>query len=146
MTTYEIRPRDGLGPVRFGMSRAEVHAALDEPPEPYQKTPEARHAADAFQRAGLHVHYRGAEPVVEFIEGFAVPDVRLTLRDVHPLEVPAEEVVARLAGLTDVIEEEDGATYVLPEWDVSLRRPDRAHERFTAVGVAEPGYSRLAVV
>ena len=146
MTVHEIHPREGLGPVRFGMSREAVRAALDEAPTPYQKTPEAKHAADAFEQTGLHVHYRGPAPAVEFVEGFAAPDVRFTLGDLHPLDAPAEEVLARLADQTDVIEEEGGALYVLPEWDVSLWRPAPGHARFTAVGVAEPGYHRLAVV
>ncbi|HYE94914.1 MAG TPA: hypothetical protein VD962_01795 [Rubricoccaceae bacterium] len=150
MTVYEIKPNEGIGPVRFGMGRAEVRAALGEEPIPFQKIPEAKHAADEFGRAGLHVHYRDAErytdPVVEFVEGFAVPGVRFTLAELLPLEAPAESVVSQLAAQTDEIEESDGALYVLPEWGLSLWRPDRTHERFATVGVAEPGYDRLAVV
>jgi hypothetical protein len=146
MTVFEVQPNEGIGPVRFGMGRAAVRAALGEAPAPFQKTPGARHAADAFERAGLHVHYRGPEPVVEFVEGFAVPGVGLTLAGTRPLEAPAAAVLAHLAAQTDVVEEEDGATYLLPEWNVSLRRPDRTHARFAAVGAAEPGYQRLAVV
>ena len=146
MSVYPIKPCEGIGPVLFGMRRTEVQAALGEAPEPFQKTPEAVHSADTFARAGLHVHYRGAEPVVEFVEAVGAEGITFTLFDVRPLDASAEEVLATLTAQTDVIEEEDGAVYVLPEWGLSLWRPDHTHARFTSVGVAEPGYARLAVV
>jgi hypothetical protein len=146
MTVYTITPGEGIGPVRFGMRRADVHAALGEAPEPFQKIPEAIHTADAFERSGLHIHYRDADPVVEFVEAFTAEGIAFTLAGLRPLEEVAAALVARLSAHTDVFEEDGGGLYVLPEWGLSLWRPDRTHERFSTVGVAEPGYERLAVV
>lgn len=142
----EITPLEGVGAVRFGMPRAAARAAVGEPARAYRKAPEARHEADAFDRSGLHVHYRDADPAVECVEAVPADGVTFVLGGVEVFERPADEVRAALAAQTDVIAEEGGRTYVLPEWDVALWRPSPDAPRFTGVGVAEPGYYRLAAV
>ncbi|HYP52823.1 MAG TPA: hypothetical protein VEQ42_04750 [Pyrinomonadaceae bacterium] len=74
---FEIRPHEGVGPVRFGMTREEVRAALALPVESFRKSPADEMLTDAFDAAGLHVYYKKpglceavemaapAEPVLE---------------------------------------------------------------------------------
>jgi hypothetical protein len=146
MPVFEVTPGEGLGPVRFGMSRDDVRATLAEPPRPFLKTPGALHKADEFAAAGLHVHYRGRAPVVEFVEAYAVEGVAVTLDGLDLLGQPATAVVEALRARTVVVREAGGAVYLLPELDVSLWRSTPADERFAAVGAAEPGYTQLAAV
>ncbi|HYE95211.1 MAG TPA: hypothetical protein VD962_03310 [Rubricoccaceae bacterium] len=146
MPTYEIKPQEGIGPVRFGMGQREVYAAVPERPRPYRRTRDASHPADAFDAAGLHVHYGGMEPVVEVVEATLAPDVTVTLRGVDVFGQPAEAVVAALAAQTNVVTEEHGRVVLLPEWDVSLWRASAESERFTTVGAAAPGFDHLAAV
>jgi hypothetical protein len=43
-----IEPRQGIGPIRLGMTRAESRAAIDMPPLTYQKVPGSR-LVDTYQ-------------------------------------------------------------------------------------------------
>ncbi|MDX1420080.1 MAG: hypothetical protein R3181_08945, partial [Rubricoccaceae bacterium] len=108
MPVYEVEPREGVGPVRLGASRDDVRAAVPDPPEPFQKGALQRYEVDAFDRLGLHVHYAGDMPAVDFVEAFPADGVRFTLGGVDLFGSPAAEVVAGLAEQYAVAEEEEG--------------------------------------
>lgn len=55
---FDIRPYEGAGPVRFGMTRAEVRAAVAAPSEEFRKSAGDELPTDAFDTAGLHVYYK----------------------------------------------------------------------------------------
>ena len=127
------------------MGRADVLTALGEPPRPYRKTPEALHEADAFERAGLHVHY-GTDAAVEFVEAFPAPGVSVVLLGLDLFAEPVAALTRALAARTHVVEGEGGCTFVLPELDVSLWRAAADDARHASVDAAEPGYQRLAEI
>jgi hypothetical protein len=54
---FEIVPYVGVGPISFGMTRAEIRKVLAAPVESFKKTPTSAVAADAFGTLGFHVHY-----------------------------------------------------------------------------------------
>jgi hypothetical protein len=122
-----------------------VLAALRETPRPFRKTPEALHEADAFARAGLHVHY-GDDAGVEFVEAFPAEDVSVVLFGLDLFAQPVEDLTEALAAHTHVVAEEGGCTYLLPELAVSLWRRAPTDARLASVDAAEPGYQRLAVI
>jgi hypothetical protein len=62
----EIRPYDGVGPIRLGMSREEVRQALPVPAERFQKFPGAP-PIDRVRNPSLMVHY-DHEDICEAIE------------------------------------------------------------------------------
>ena len=140
MPVYELEPHGGVGPVRLGASRDDVRAAAPDPPDPFQKDPSDPYEVDVFDPLGLHVHYAGDRPAAEFVEAFAAEGVTLTLYGVDPLRQPAATVVAALAARHEVVEEEEGCSFVVPEIDVSLWRPSPGDEAFEAVGVGTAGY------
>jgi len=59
MATIDIRPRAGAGPVRFGMSREDVHRAIGPPQRQYKKF-QSKMLTDCYYRvtgpeAGLDI-------------------------------------------------------------------------------------------
>jgi hypothetical protein len=58
---FELVPYTGIGPLRFGATRAEVRRTLGVPVEAFQKTPTAAALTDAFDDLGVHVHYDAAD-------------------------------------------------------------------------------------
>src|SRR5436309_419457 len=58
MSDMLIRPYEGIGPIRFGMQRAEVRAALGGPFREFKKTVNSVTPTDAFPTLGVHVYYK----------------------------------------------------------------------------------------
>jgi hypothetical protein len=56
MRSFIILPYVGVGPLRFGMSPAEVRTALGATGERFRRTPHSREA-DAFTTEGVFVYY-----------------------------------------------------------------------------------------
>lgn len=54
----QITPYKGIGPVRFGMSRTDVRAALVVPLHEFKRTPKAAMPTDAFPTLGVYVYYK----------------------------------------------------------------------------------------
>jgi hypothetical protein len=93
-----IEPRVAVGPIRFGMSRDDVRAALGGSVRAFHKNRGPKLLADDFREANLHVFYReddtayavemwrGAQPVFEGIDFFEAPYPWLltTLRQIDP--------------------------------------------------------------
>lgn len=67
---YEIEPYVGVGPIRLGMSREEIHTLGFDEPEPMADRGEEA-PGDYFPTLGLYVDYR-TPGVCEFVE-FAGP-------------------------------------------------------------------------
>lgn len=65
-----INPYSGIGPLRLGMSRDEVHRTLGDHPTPFTKTNNSSTSTDAFPRLGIHVYYKesGACTAIELME------------------------------------------------------------------------------
>jgi hypothetical protein len=63
----QITPYVGIGPIRFGMSRAEARAAMGAPVREFKKTPNSAIPTDAFPSLGVHIYYK-APDVCEAIE------------------------------------------------------------------------------
>ena len=81
---FEIIPYAGIGPLRFGATRAEVREVLAVPVEAFQKTPTSDALTDAFDDLGIHVYYDSADrcEAVELGGAHAAPsfEQRLLLR------------------------------------------------------------------
>lgn len=100
----EIRPYEGLGPIRFGMRRDDVRRALGASVRAFRKTPEATILTDAFDDEGIHVYYNEqdlceavevASPAIPVLQGRALvgrsfAEIRDWLRTLDP-EVEIDE-------------------------------------------------------
>jgi hypothetical protein len=84
-----ITPYEGIGPIRLGMSRAEVRRLLGGAFRSFKKTPFDEVPADFFDDIGVHVYYRRGD-VCEAVEVF--PPSRPAFRDVPLLGRPFHEL------------------------------------------------------
>ncbi len=93
---FEIIPYAGIGPLRFGSTRAEVRETLRVPAEAFQKTPTSEALTDAFDDLGIHVYYDSADrcEAVELGGAHAAP----TFEHRMLLRMQREEARVWLAG------------------------------------------------
>ncbi len=148
MIEFAIEPLVGVGPIRLGSSRAQVHAILGAPVKPPRDKRE-------MYFDGFFVDYDEAGDV-QFIE-LARSDVyRATFLGIALHEVPAERAIALVSSLDsyDPNDPEPGYSYTflrlqlslwrgtVPDLDQSADDPDGRH--FEAIGVARPGYFMAA--
>ncbi|WP_068953376.1 hypothetical protein [Pararhizobium polonicum] len=67
---FEIHSHQGVGEIRFGMTRSEVHAALGVEFESFKRSSQDAHPSDHFIGLGCFVYYgdSGRVDAVEFLE------------------------------------------------------------------------------
>jgi hypothetical protein len=142
MPTFVVHPRQGVGPVRFGMSRAEVHRVM--PPErwAFRKVPAAAHDTDAWYRNGFQVFYAGREPTVEFIELSAHSGCDVKYEGLDGFATAADELVRAIAATAafDPAAPELGHAYLFPSLDLALWRPTLDQQFFSTIGAGVRGY------
>ena len=135
-----LSPRQGAGPIRFGLPRGEVRAVVQSPSEPFEKA-EGSPLSDAFFDGRLKVHYDASDKAccVEIASGGPVDAVYEGMR---LLASPAPVVVAHMAKRAswDKQDPELPACYVFPALDLALRRDDARHPTFTSVILGVEGY------
>ena len=54
---FDIKPYEGIGPIKFGMDRADVRKTLIAPYNEYKQSQYAHNTSDAFDNIGVTVHY-----------------------------------------------------------------------------------------
>lgn len=132
---FAIRPAESrVGPVKIGMTRSEVHAAMG-PPE------EASGQRETFLQS-FFVDY-DEDGKVEFIELSNTVHYRVTFEGVALLEVSAGQALGHLAKFAEFDAEEDevGCLYFYPDLNLSLWRHFESDDvDFETVGLARPGY------
>ncbi|AEO40446.1 hypothetical protein [Xanthomonas euvesicatoria] len=145
MTVIEIFPSAGVGLVKLGMSRAEVHAVMAAPPTSFRKVPTSAYPTDAWHHNGFQVFYGGIEPSVEFIELSANCGFEVLCLGQRVFSTPASRLVEKFLAVTpfDPFDKELGYSYVFPELELALWRPDMEEpqgEYFSTVGIGCVGY------
>lgn len=141
-TTYEVQPHGGVGPMRFGMSRAEVRAAMPAVPVAFGR--QAGDApVDAWHDFVLQVFY-DAEDCVEYIEVERDEALQARLYDEAILLLPVDRALAHVCRHGHDQPEGDQLPYahVFPALDLALWRPHDGEEItgcFASLGVARPG-------
>ena len=145
--TFEIKPLVGIGPVEFGMTRAEVRDVLARlgGGRMRPRSPDC----DTYFDAAFQVNYDG-EGRVEFIETAKHSSLRVVFNG-HPLhDLPAETVVRLVSEVASGGWEERRHTYIVPSHQLSFWRgvtpePDQSPEDrdgryFEAIGAGREGY------
>lgn len=144
MQTLEIHPKIGVGPIRFGMMRAEVRQHLGRPDSDEESTREwyLDDLAVDFDTSGR----------VAFIEIAESENFRAILNGLCLHELDTDTAVSHVEKIAayDPDAPEPGYTYIFPSLELSLWRPvvpDENHDvdfetgrRFEAVGVGPIGY------
>jgi hypothetical protein len=141
MLSYEVIPGVGVGPVRLGMTRAQVRAGMSQEPERFRKSPGDSYHVDAFHQAAFQVFYAGDEPRVEYIELSRGQEFNTVYRGVEVFSMSAQDLVAmvsRDARVDDSDPELD--SYIFPDLELSLWRPDEEDRGFSTIGIGIRGY------
>jgi hypothetical protein len=149
LTVYEAIPHVGVGPVKLGMTREEVHRVMPGPREYFLKGLNPEHETDAFHESGFQVFYGGEMPVVEYIELSRGAGFRVLYRGLDVFATPADQVLAHVSGdaAFDPDDPELGYAYIFPDLDLSLWRPvlpespeDPEGREFSTIGIGAAGY------
>jgi hypothetical protein len=152
MRKFIIEPFIGVGPVRIGMTRAEVLRAMSgRKSDPFRKGPDAIHETDAFYGSCFQVFYEGAarHPVVDFIELSRGYGLRPFYRDCDVFGTPAAKVVAQISQDCpyDADDPDIPYSYLFRKLQLSLWRqcvPESARDKegryFDTIGIGRKGY------
>ncbi|MEU1187954.1 hypothetical protein [Streptomyces sp. NPDC005859] len=91
---WRVEPLRGLGPLRFGTSRASCRAVLGQPDVSFRRAAWADRPADDYPDLGLSLEF-GAADLLEAVE--AREPARLVFEDIALLAAPGRDVLRRLA-------------------------------------------------
>jgi hypothetical protein len=141
----EIRPHEGVGALRLGMTRAESRAVFGGVSGEFRKESDGDRTTDELLGA-VHVYYDD-EDRSEYIEISRSAEVRPVFDGIALLEIAPSEAVASVAAHApfDADDPELGYSYVFKALDLSLWRPvaDDAEPEgrtFMTVGIGRVGY------
>ena len=136
---FQIIPNVGAGPIRFGMTQAEVRRAVGNQATPFMKAPSSAHPTDAFRGEGLQAFYK----VTGFCEALEFGSPSKPMLDGNVLlGMPfyqAEQLIRRLDPLTT--KDENGLRSL--RLGVALYAPSHGEDssaEVEGVFVFEPGY------
>jgi hypothetical protein len=149
MTTYDVVPHQGVGPVRLGMTRAESRAAMG---LPVQSLGTGQAARDLYLDATFQVSFDEAGRV-EYIElSHGGPFIaRYDSADVFATDADTLVGLIRRQAAYDEDDPECGYSYIFPALQLSVWRPvmpededededDEEGRRFLTIGIGKPGY------
>ena len=101
---FDVKPRSGVGMLRFGMTMDEVRAAIALPFDSFYKSADSALPTDSFLEDAVHVFYR--QPgVCEAIEFYSPSNV--SLQKVKLLNEPYNIVKSFLVELDKHLEEDE---------------------------------------
>ena len=147
MKDYNVQPLVGIGPVRLGMSRDEVHYAMHAAPTPFRKDATVAPLTDAFHQSAFQVFYAGDPPIVEYIELSRDADFRALYGGLDVFATPADEIAAFISRHASYNQEgrEFPYSYIFHELQLSLWRPvaskdDESGRFFSTIGIGRKGY------
>ena len=64
---FKVSPKEGVGPIKFGMNISAVRALFSETPRSFNRTTFSSHPTDFFEQLGIFVNY-DADGKVEAVE------------------------------------------------------------------------------
>jgi hypothetical protein len=123
LTQYTIYPYEGVGPIRFGMTPAQVHEKLGEPDDTFMKGAESPDfPTDAYDDLGFHVFY-GESGRCRFVEFFENGSASPTFQGQALIGRPFGELKSWLQSLkTDVQHYDSGLIFL--KFGISLYSQD----------------------
>jgi hypothetical protein len=136
---FDVKPRSGVGMLRFGMTTDEVRAAIALPFDSFYKSANSALPTDSFLEDAVHVFYR--QPgVCEAIEFYSPSNV--SLQNVKLLNAPYLKVKSFLGGLDKQLEEDESGL-MSRNLGISIYAPSHRESPNTpveSVFVFEDGY------
>ncbi len=141
MVEYDIVPHEGIGPIAFGMSREQSHAAMGTTPETFRESGQDASETDAYHNFG--------QDKVEYIELSADESVTAMYKGHDVFETKAQDLVNFISQEApyDPDDPEIDFSYVFPKLELALWRPvkpvaedDPERQCFSMIGIGRPGY------
>jgi len=140
-TELIIRPYEGVGPVKLGMTREEVRKAVGSRVETFYKTTDSTLPTDAFDSIGMHVYYKTPDSC-NYIE-FGRPAVP-TFQNTTLLGRPYKDVRDFFLAVDPKVEfHGDGTGFFSRRFGIGIFAPcadDAPKDPVEGVSVFEPGY------
>jgi hypothetical protein len=142
---FVLDPLNGVDSLRLGATRETVIATLGKPTVSFHKTPDTRHATDAWFNGGLQVFYEGEEPTVAFIELSNDRNLKVVLFGLPIFTTPVGMLISEV-GRHAKYDEDDpelGFSYIFPSLELAFWRPDDDDNEmpyFATVGIGGAGY------
>jgi hypothetical protein len=127
MVELNIVPGEGIGPVKLGMMRSQVHEALA-PLEDALEGHSSRGSLDYFFASALQIEYE-ADGKASFIGAAFSPAYTLSIAGRNPFDASAEELFALLATLDGGQHAFVPHEYVFPRIIVTVWGADRQYNR-----------------
>jgi len=133
----EIRSHSGVGPIEFGMTRADVKAAMGITPRAFQKGHGAR--VDAFDDLLIHVYYDTADKAEAVEAGYSAP---VAFLGEQVLERPFSQVIQWLQRLDPTIRVDPSGftSFALGIWIYAPGARDSADEPVEGIIAFRRGY------
>ena len=145
----DIVPHIGIGPVRFGMAREEVEAALASVPNALPRRAKGRSSTiDCYIEGSLQIEF-GEDGTASFVEVWCHPATLCTYKGQDVFDLPAPDLFALLAADDGSGHHRyDPSEYLFPELIVSLWDADEQYDRkgnegramYATVGVGDDRY------
>ena len=141
-TAWEVEPHGGVGVVRFGMTRAEVRAAVPAVPTAFGRGP-SESPVDAWHDFTLQVFYDAGDRV-EYVEVERDEELQAMLYGEAVLACPVDRALAHVCRHGGDQPDADALPYahVFAALDLALWRPHDGEEDagcFASLGVARRG-------
>jgi hypothetical protein len=108
---FDIIPYMNVGPIVFGLTRAEIRRRLDGPVRTFMKTAASVAATDDFEDFDIHVHYdaRDSCESAEFAKGHAMRHADPIFRGQHLIGRPLLEIQRWLSAIDPELRAIDSA-------------------------------------
>jgi hypothetical protein len=139
---YLVKPLESVGPVRLGMSRAEVQNVMQVQSTPFLKTVGDKIETDAFYDSHFQVFYNSDTATVEYVELTCNSPFSVELLGIDPFATKANPLVKKIAAIAafDKDDPELGYSYVFPDLELSFWRSSPDKKFFQTIGIGIRGY------
>jgi hypothetical protein len=148
MTTFNVVPHEGVGPVRLGMSRDEARSAMALPVQSFKKTESSTALTDAYLDSCFQVFFDNEERV-EYVELSHCKSFITLYNGINVFATKAEDLIEFISKTApyDANRRELGYSYVFPALELSVWRStmpedgeDEEGRFFMTIGVGKSGY------
>ncbi len=144
MQEFLVKPHEGIGPARLGMTREEIRRALGQPShvqEAHEKWGIKFPNKDFFCKNAFQVSYDD-DMQAEFIEVASESEYEVTFEGVDVHRSAPQDVIAAIEcfGEVDREQREYPVNLWFPSLHLSLYREHSDEDRFDAVGVSTSTY------
>ena len=124
--SYDVIAKTSVGPIRFGMSPEEVHAAMGDMPERlFRRSKSERYETEGYHQNTVQIHYDGDSPSVNFVELAGAGEMVAVFCGIPVFQTKVDHLISLLSEYDDYDQSapEPEYMYIYRNLDISLWRP-----------------------